>query len=149
MSGITTIRAAMQTLIAGVLPDYKVVPNPYEPDQNSQLALAKGFGIGIGPGEPARPEICGKYGMQRQFNVLLVNLCTNQVNDPVAFRAIETGLLEAFHLVRKKFETEVTLGNVCIKNDYVGDSGLTFLSGDAFKYISCSADFVVLYREDL
>lgn len=149
MSKVTTIRAAVEALVVGELAAYNQCANPYVPEANSQLTLTKGFGVGVGPGEPFKSDICSRYGQRRLFNVLLVNLVTAMVNDVAAFHALETSLLEDLHLLRKKFEAEFTFGGVAIQSDYVGDSGIQFLSGDKFKFLSISVDYAVVYREDL
>lgn len=149
MSKITTIRSYIEGLVAGELAGYAQCANPYVPEANSQLTLAKGFGVGVGPGEPFKTDICPKYGQRRQFNVLLVNLVTSTPSNVAAFHALEDALLEDLHKIRKKLEAEFVLGGAAIQSDYAGDTGIQFLSGDKFKFISVSADYVVLYREDL
>lgn len=149
MSKITTIRGYIETLVGGELAGYAQCANPYVPEANSQLTLAKGFGVGVGAGEPFKTEICPKYGQRRLFNVLLINLVTSTPNNVSAFHALEDALLEDLHLIRKKLEAEFVLGGSAIQSDYQGDSGIQFLSGDQFKFISISVDYAVLYREDL
>lgn len=149
MSKISSIRAYIETLVATTLPTYAQCANPYSPEANSQLTLQKGFGVGVGPGEAFKAEICPKYGQRRLFNILLVNLVTSMPNNVAAFHALEDAMLEDLHAIRKKLEAEFVLGGNAIQSDYQGDSGIQFLSGDKFKFVSISVDYFVLYREDL
>lgn len=153
---ISQIFDALKAIVVAELPSgatgYKQIPNPYIPDANSQLLLKRGYGIGIGPAEPKVLELCPKYGMERIFSIILVNVVTSQENDGPGFETLQKALLEDWHLLRKALESEVTLATnppVCIKNDFVSDSGIIALSGEQGKFISISGDWSVIYRENL
>lgn len=149
---ISQIFDALKTLVtAAIATDYRQIPNPYIPDQNSQLLLAKGFGIGIGPGERKVVELCPKYGVDRIFSVILVNLVTSQMNDGAGFETLQKAMLEDWHLILKKLEREPNLGNppISITCDFVSDSGIIALSSSQGKFISISGDWSVIYRENL
>lgn len=148
---ISQIFDALKAYVVAELPTYAQIPNPYIPDANSQLLLKKGFGIGVGPAEAKVVELCPKYGMDRIFSIILVAIVTSTENDGPGFETLQKAMLEDWHLIRKKLESEVTLGvpPLCIKNDFISDSGIIALTSEQGKFISISGDWSVVYRENL
>ena len=143
---ISTIYDALVSVVGGVITTYKRIPNPYFIDENNQLLLAKGFGIGVGSGTRRDLEVC-KLAWNRIFTVVLVQQITttdNNVNDRID---IEKAMLEDHFAIIRAIESASTLNGNDIKADVLGDSGMQFLTGDRLKYLSISIDINILYQE--
>lgn len=148
-SKISEIYDRIVTVATAELSGYKQIPNPYFPEQNSQLLLKKGFGIGVGAGQRVELEVC-KRAWSRVFNIVLVNQVTTTDHGIAQRSEIEKNLLEDHFNIWGELETNLTLNSndYIIKADVVGDTGLQFLVGDQGKYLSIAIDVEVLYQED-
>lgn len=150
MSDITTVITNLASVVSTALgATYERIANPYLPDENSQLALAKGYGIGVGPGRDGRLHLGCKVSYVRQFSVLISNLITALPSDAANRSAQDAAILEDFRLVRRAIDQDNTLSATCIKADYESDTGLVLSIGEAGKYLSIGIDFAILYEEAL
>lgn len=146
MSKITQIHNNLISVVSGVLPTFKRIPNPYFIDENNQLFLVKGFGIGIGTGHRQDLELC-KLSWNRIFQVVLVQQIVTTENNISDRIDIEQAILESHHLVLNALETNSSLNGSDSKADVIGDTGLVFLTGDRLKYLSITIDVNILYSE--
>lgn len=149
MSAIATVIENMATLIAAALPAYGRIANPYLPEQNDQLSLAAGYGIGIGPGRDPRLHLGGRISYERSFNVLLYNVLTAMPNDASGRAAQDLALIEDFRLVRRTLEQNQSLSGAASKVDYEGDTGVVLSTGQEGKFLSIAVNFTILYEESL
>ena len=149
MSDLSTIVDNLAAKVEATLSGYVRVANPYVVERNDQLALARGYGVGIGAGRPQNLYLGGKRAWERTFNVLLINLVTASPTDASGNATGEKALIEDCRSLARALELDQTLSGVCTKIDYLGDSGVTLSESEIHKYISVSIDFAILYEEAL
>lgn len=151
MSKVSTIYDNLGALVAATVPAYKRIPNPYVAAANSQLLLAKAYGIGIGDGRAEDLSLGNQRGRSRTFSLVLINLVSSLDNDTGGRETLEKQLLEDFLAIESALELDNTLGGYALKVDYVSDSGIDFLAADGgkFKYIAITVQFLVLYEETI
>jgi hypothetical protein len=147
---VSQIYDALVALVGTTLTGYRRIANPYLVERTaSQLVLMKGFGVSVGSGQETESSTGMVRGRERNFNVLLVNQVTALEQDATGHGSIEKALLEDFIALENAIELDLSLGGVCAKVDYTGDSGVQYLSGETGRFISISINFSVLYQETL
>lgn len=147
MSKATTIHTNLVTLLTTALSTYSRLPNPYAPSQNP-LNFARGLGVAIGAGS-GRQLNTGTYRFDRTYTVVLMNLMTAMEFDASGRASLETALVEDFYTVLRTIEGDNQLSGQAVKVDYVSDTGVQALAGEAARYLTISINFTVLYTEQL
>lgn len=146
---ITTIYDNLVTKLSTVLPAYVRIPNPYSPEENPELFLRKGYGIGIGTGENTRRLICGFFSINRTFNIILINqILTTDTNSNVR-GSFERDLMEDHYTIVNALEVDNNLSGAAVKTIFSADSGIQFVEGEMGKYVMCEITFEVEYLEPI
>lgn len=147
---ITTIHTKLVEIISGELSEYRRIPNPYAAEANSQLILAKAFGIGIGPGSRQEIELGGSGAFyERLFNILLSQQMTATPHDIAARETIERSLIEDFVKVNNLLEKNVALDGLAYDSAYVDDSGIEFIDAEQGKFVNINVNYLVRYTETI
>jgi hypothetical protein len=146
---VTSVYDALVTLIGTTLSTYTKIINPYIPEDNSELFLVKGYGVGFGNGENTERQLSCKLSVLRTFKVILVNQVVLTDHDELGHASLEKTILEDSIKILSALETNTTLNGNAIKSIYRTDSGIEFLEGDRSKYLLLEIDIECEYFEDL
>lgn len=149
MSKISDIHAALIARLTAILPGYNRLTNPYDFEDNNELYLTKGFGVGVGAGVRTDRLISCQKSWERTFFVLLTNQITSTDHNLAANETIQKSLLEDHFLVFEDLEKETTLSALCIKSEVDSDEGIEFVSGDIARYYLMQINIICEYLEDL
>lgn len=148
-TNITAIYNRLITDIETALSTYVRIPNPYAPEENPELFLRKGYGIGIGPAENTRRYICGFYSLKRSFSVLLINKIEATDSNSSARGSIEITMIEDHKSLMDALESDNNLNGNAVSVMFTNDSGIQFVQGDIGKYVLCELTFEVEYLEPI
>lgn len=146
---ITSVYNRIITDVEAALTSYTRIPNPYAPEENPELFLRKGYGVGVGPAENTRRLICGYFSVKRNFSVLLINQILTTDTNSSSRGDFERLLLEDQYTLINALENDNNLGGDAIKTFFINDSGIQFVSGEMGKYILCETVFEVEYLEPI
>jgi hypothetical protein len=149
MSKVSTIYDALVSYVETTLTAYKRMPNPYISAENAGLILAKGFGIGIGPGINTNRLLGCKMSMQRDFSIILVNQVTTTDHNVDARETLEKSIFEDQFSLIQGLEGNTTLGVEAIKCLFVSDNGLNYLESDRNKFFLLESNFTTEYLETI
>lgn len=149
MSDISTIHAGYVAVTVAALTSYVRIPNPYDPQENADLLLDKGFGLAIGEDENTGRMAKPTLSLARQFRILLINQISSHEQD-VSGRSDQSLLLmeDAFTLI-KAIEGDFTLNGEDHITTYQGSNGISFLIADRARYFSTELTFETEYFESL
>lgn len=146
---ITTIYDNLVLRVQATLPSYFRIPNPYAPDENPELFLRKGFGVGIGPGENTRRLVCGFFSITRTFTIILINQVLTTDSNSTDRGNFERDLMEDHYSLLNALEVDNNLGGAAVRLNFTNDSGIQFVEGDYGKYTLCEISFDVEYLEPI
>ena len=134
------------TLLGSTLSSYNELPDPYALENNPELYLKAGFGVGIDSGNlDERSVSCSRF-MQRDFTVRLVKKITTTKLNKTALKTIQKDLMEDQELVVAAFRDDITLTGTVMEIDYTSDSGVSYLDSGTGKYFQLDTTFEVLYQ---
>ena len=146
---ITSIYNNLITLVESTLASYTRIPNPYAPDENPELFLRKGYGVGVGPAENTRRVICGFLSVNRSFSILLINQILTTDTNSASRGDFERLLLEDQYSLINALEVDNNLSGNAVKVMFANDSGIQFISGEKGKYILLEIQFDIEYLEQI
>lgn len=146
---ITAIYDRLITDIEATLTTYTRIPNPYAADQNPELFLRKGYGLGIGPAENTRRLICGFFSINRIFTIILVNQILTTDTNSSSRGTFERDMMEDHYSLINALEVDNNLGGNAVKTMFTSDSGIQFVEGDMGKYVMCEITLEVEYLEPI
>jgi hypothetical protein len=151
VSNISDAFDALKARLAAVFPDHTELTNPYQVDHNSDLILAQGYGIAIGPAVNTERNLSCKLSVGRTIIIVLTRSYF-ATETQIALR--ETGtklLLEDQFLIIKDLEKDPTAGNstAIAKLGYQSDSGILPVKADADNFLKLESTFNIEYFEDL
>jgi len=151
LTKISTIYDGWITLIDAELSGYTRIANPYDPEQNANLILEKGYGVGFGPGSNTGRFVGKLASIERDFNIVLVNKILALDGDQDNRAAIEKSLFEDQFKLTKALEINPTLAEASIKTFYISDGGIEFLKTEntKSKYYLLESVYSSEYLEDL
>lgn len=147
MSKVSTIYDALQTLVESNLTTYTKIPDPYKLEDNTELFLVKGFGIGMGNGENTERLVCGYISIRRSFTIALVNKVTTTENNLSSIATSEKNIMEDCYTLIKALEADTDLQGNCVKSTYLSDSGIEFIDSDLGKYLLLQMEVDIEYLD--
>lgn len=151
MSLISTAYGALvtriETVLGTVAGGYKRLPNPYEPSDNSELELRKGYGLAILPGENTNRQVNCKISISRTIEVVLTRLYTGKIEDAPGKASLEQLLLEDQHKIINDFEQDISINGSTMYTRFVSDSGIEFVSGVSGRFFVLKTQFSLEYLE--
>lgn len=146
---ITAIYDRLIVDIEAAISGYTRIPNPYEADQNPELFLRKGYGLGIGPAENTRRMVCAYFSMKRIFTIVLINQILTTDMNSTARGNCERDMMEDHYSLIKYLEGDNNLGGNAVKTIFTDDSGIQFVEGEIGKYVMCEINIEVEYLESI
>lgn len=148
-TNITGIYNRLITDIEATLTSYTRIPNPYAPEENPELFLRKGYGIGIGTADNTRRLICGFFSVKRNFSIMLINQILTTDSNSSSRGDFERLLMEDQYSLLNALELDNTLSGNAVSTMFSADSGIQFISGEMGKYIICETTFEIEYLEPI
>jgi hypothetical protein len=153
VSQVTTIFNAMVALCSTELGGtYRRLANAYSPAANSETALAKGYGVTLGPAQNTNRYLGSLATMSREFGVVLTKHVVANEGDATGLATLEKNLMEDALLIVKAIEEDASLGGTAEKAAFVSDDGIGFVEPkdeDQPGHFVCRLTFEIEYRESL
>lgn len=153
---ISAIYDDLHALMAELFPDHAELINPYVPQAQDNLSLAKAWGVTIVSGANTTKETCA-LGFTRGFEVVLTRkihaglMRTEGAKEKR--REMEKELLEDSALLANKLQDDTYLKDSeffnASKVSYETDGGLEFVRADQFDLIFIRANLPIEYTEHL
>jgi hypothetical protein len=147
LSKISDIYDAVVTLVSTKLPAYSRIPNPYALDENTAVLLKRSFGLAIGPGSNTERYVGCLVTWERVYTISLITQVVNTENDTTGRASIEKGLIEDHRAILLGFESDSTLGGICIKAVVTDDGGISYIDGQQAKFLAVEISLAVEYQE--
>ena len=148
MSKIQEIYDALIVVIAGQLPDYTRLPNPYAVEENTFLHMRSGFGVSIGPGTDTERYLGCLVTWQRDFTITLVRQVFTTQNNTALRVDLEKDILDDHDNLMKAVYNNSTLSGKAIKTTAIADSGLSFIDGERLKFLAMEITVQVEYEDN-
>lgn len=149
MSNISTVYDAMITRIAAKLTTHLRLPNPYKPNENSELFLKQGYGVALGPALNTNRLVACKLSIERQFFVSISRKYFALESSATNKASTEKQLLEDQLLLIQDFESDPTLNGSAFKTVYVSDNGIEYVFGEKDQFLIINSVFSIEYLEAL
>jgi hypothetical protein len=152
-TSITAVIDQLSTLIEGQITGVTKIPNPYDPENNSDLFLQNGYGIGYGPGTNTQRDIgCDRVSIEREFQVMLLRVVAATDQDATAIENSAKSVLEdELKLIKAiHFDDSMNGGgspNVALQSNFTTSDPLVFLEGERGRYFQQITAFSVEYIE--
>ena len=148
MTSISNIRAALETMIDGVVTGYTKIANPYELEKISNVILRKGYGIAFGPGANTNRELC-QMSVDREFSVVLTREVAATEHDADGRETVEKAIFEDQHLIIKAIEADASVGGTASRGRYISDGGIEYVGIENSRYYALVSNFAIEYFEQL
>lgn len=151
MSKISDAHAALIARLATLFPSaqgWKRLPNPYKPDENTDLFLRQGYGIALGSGANTNRLINCQISLERNLNITIARKYEGLENDDLKKAATELQLFEDQFALIKDLETDVTVNGEAMYCRYVGDSGIEYVKGTTDKFLMVRTEIALEYLEN-
>mgnify|MGYP007051599851 CR=1 FL=1 len=117
-----------KSLCASLLPDHKMLTNPYAAEQNTAAALALGFGLVLGAGENTHRTINCMMSLRRNFHLILTRKFYATELNIVGKEDAMKQLFEDQKLIISYVEKNPTISsNSIAKIDFLSDNGIEFV----------------------
>jgi len=152
MTKVSDMFDAFKAAVAGELTGYQQIPDPFLAQETASPILAKGFSIAMGPGNPsARRDATCTFKIDRSVQIQLTRRIENTETEITAYETTVKSIFEDQFLLLKYLGTNVTLGEVVVDVDYVGDNGLVVLptENNMGRHLDLTTTFLVTYQENL
>jgi len=149
MSQITTVAAALISLVGTALPSHKRLQNPYHLEDNPEPLLKQGWGIRVDEGLNTKRQISQPYFLARTFSVVLTREALAVASDPATRETAMLGLLEDLHALISTTFTDMTLGGSGFDFRYDSDGGYQEVFSEEKPYFYIEAKFVVEYSQSV
>lgn len=148
---ITAVYDAFVSTFTSVLPTYVQIPNVYDPGNNANLFLKRGYGVGIGPAVSTRNlrDLNCRMAIQRTVSVIMTRQLTASITDSTGIGSVVKDLLEDKYKIIESVEKNPTLGGAAVLAAFVSDGGIEYLTAGEAKYLLIEAQFDVEYFEAL
>lgn len=144
---IADIYDAIVTKVSTELPTYARIPNPYAIDENTALFLKRSYGLAIGAGVNTQRYVGCLTSWEREYTINLITQVVNTENDTTGRASVEKDLIDAHRLLLLAFETDPSLGGICIKAIVTDDSGIQYIDGQQSKFLAVELNLAVEYQE--
>lgn len=149
MTKVSDVFDSIVTMVKEALPDYVHMPDAYSLVDNSDLALNKGFVVGIGPASKApTQEFCNEFVIDRAYFVTLSNSYTMRL-DTTARNTYEKNLANDMQTVITKILSNTDIAGDGETADFSDGTGPEYLDEDNKRYLVDVSSFVIRYEEPL
>lgn len=150
MSNITTFYDTLLRASSELFPEKTKIPNPYDLTQNAENFLRDGYGITINGSSPEQGEFKNyEYGVL--FSVVFAREVLKTNENTSVIETATKALFEDVHLARKDFYNVDQLGidDNIQRIDLGASSGVEFILGDRFNFITVEVSFTAYIEEVL
>ncbi len=144
---IADIYDAIVTKISTALPTFQRLPNPYALDENTAILMRQSYGIAIGAGTNTERYVGCLVTWQREYTIGIVSQVVNTENDTTGRALVEKDMIDAHKALLAAFESDSTLGGICIKAVITGDTGIDYIAGALSKFLAVEISLSVEYQE--
>jgi len=149
MTKINDIYDELHSITQVVLPEYTELPNPYIPDDNPDIYMKKGYGISIGAASNTNRVVSKKVSILRDFDFVFVLQINSTETNTGLIKSNAKAIMEDSFKVLEEIENNTSLGQVCVKAEFVSDSGLDFIEADTQRFFILTMVVSVEYFETL
>lgn len=150
MSKISQIIDKLSQIIEAEISGITEIPNPYEPEANSDLYLQNGYGVGFGNASNSNRNMGATVTIEREFFIMLFRLVAATPQDTAAIKTSAKNLLEDELKLIKAIELNRDLDKLAMNAQYTGSDSLDFLAGETGnRYFQQIITVSVEYRENL
>ena len=151
MSLISTAFDALVSRVETVLNTsangYSRIPNPYNLEDNAEIKLRKGYGVAMREGENTNRQVNCKFSVQRNMEIVLSRLYTEQDENAVTRSSLEKLLFEDQYALINDFEQDLTINGETMYTKWVSDGGIEFLTGASGRFLVLRTQFSLEYLE--
>ncbi len=149
MTKITDIYDELHTIVGTILTDYTELPNPYIPDDNPDIYMKKGYGITMGAASNSNRVVSKKVSILRDFDFVFVRQINSTETNTGLIKSNAKAVMEDSFKVLEEIEKNTSLGQLCVKAEFVSDSGLDFIEADTQRFFILTMVVSVEYFETL
>lgn len=151
MTKISTIYEAIRTAMMGVFPSKLEIPNAYSLGDNAVQYLRNGWGVIIGEGSPGALQVYCNDNESRVFTITLTKEVYRLETDNANLVTESKNLMEDIRLVKNDMLAFDQIGNGASiqKIDYIGGSGINFISAGKHNLIYADISFGIEYTETI
>jgi len=151
MSTISSAFDLLKTAVTTALPNHTLLVNPYSVEENPDVYLNQGVGIGFGTGLNTNREICPKLYVRRAFFIVITrNYFATDLNRSDK-ESTEKQLFEDELLVLQELLADVlaTLDQAVAKTKFLGDNGIETVFGEKDNFLKVIMQFEFEYYETI
>jgi hypothetical protein len=151
MSKASDAYDALKARVAAVLPSHFVLPNPYAPEQNSELALKQGQGVKMLGAINSNRSLSCQLSLRRGVEVVITRKYFGSEMMTSNKSSIEKALFEDQYLIIKEIEKDPTIAltSVVVQTRFESDSGIEFVFNDDKPFLMIRSLFTLEYIENL
>lgn len=149
MSAVSDLYDGMVTILSATFatPTYKKLVNPYVPELNDALSLARGYGFFIGP-KTARADKLGRHeGFEAQIEVVQTIINRGTDRDITIREAAEKLLLEDQYTLVDYFRLNTATIAKVWDISYISDNGLEFVFTEKQNYVMIRTTLRAIFSE--
>lgn len=149
MSAVSDLYDGMVTILSTTFatPTYKKLVNPYVPELNDALSLARGYGFFIGP-KTARQDKLGRHeGFEAQIEVVQTIINRGTDRDITIRETAEKTLLEDQYTLIDYFRLNTAPIAKVWDISYISDNGLEFVFTEKQNYVMIRTTLRAIFSE--
>lgn len=150
MSIISNAYDALLTRLDTLYPSlsgWNRLPNPYKPEENTELFLRQGYGVAMGPGQNTNRQVNCKFSVSRDMVVILTRKYDALENDAVGKAVTEKQLFEDQYALINDLEQDISINGQTMYTRYISDGGIEYVRGDTDRFLILRTVFSLEYME--
>ena len=155
MSNISDAADKIVFAMEALFPDHLRMWNPYQPEENSEEVLRKGWGIGFGPAERTNRQLSCDYSWLRKIQIIQARqYFGTQLSTSKNFGK-QKEILEDHRIMLDDFEKHVSLNQPgfanpeIVKFNPISDSGILHVYPDRDDFFFIRTTFDLEYFRQL
>jgi hypothetical protein len=148
-SAFDAMIARLEVVLDAQANGYTRIPNPYNLEDNTELKLKKGYGIGFLSATNTNRQVNCKFSVNRTMEVTLTRLYTGSEENASSKSNLEKLLLEDQYKIIKDFEQDITINGQTMYTRWESDSGIEFVAGATGRFYALKTQFSLEYLENL
>jgi hypothetical protein len=149
MSAVSDLYDGMVTILSATFstPTYKKLVNPYIPELNDTLSLARGYGFFIGEKTSRRDKLGRHEGFEANIEIVQTIINRGTDRDVTIRETAEKLLLEDQYTIIDYFRLNTAPIAKVWDISYVSDAGLEFVLSEKQNYVMIRTTFRAIYSE--
>jgi hypothetical protein len=137
----------IETVLNVVALGYTRLPNPYKPEENSEILLRQGYGIVFGPANNTNRQVNCKFSVSRQMEIVLTRQYYAREDDAVSKSTAEKQLFEDQYLLINDFEQDISINGQTMYTRWESDGGIEYVSAGTDRFLMLKTTFALEYLE--